>query len=156
MSIALLAVAACTLSPPATPPPDPLQRVAARALSGHYGALQPWQVRGYRLALANGSQARMFVLTGYWPGEGHSGQVDCRGRKLHSGVLACNRLAYGSYVYLPSWGRLFVVKDCGSRANDRRREVTHHGGTWADVYLRRASEARGRANWTPTEGRVVR
>jgi hypothetical protein len=160
VSIALLAVSLATLSPAAAPPPmldpDPLQRVAARALAGHYGPLKPWQARGYRKALANGSEPRLFVVTGYFPSEGRSGRVDRRGAPLHPGVIACNRLPYGSYVYLPAWGRLFVVKDCGSSRNDSRREVTRHGGTWAGVYLRRAREAHGRCNWTPTRGSVVR
>jgi hypothetical protein len=164
--IALLAVAAATLSPPAVaqPPldPDPVQRVAALALSGRYGPLEPWQRVGYQKAIRNGSEARTFVLTGYGPWEGspgsrkrRDGTIDRKGQPLHDGCLAANRLPYGSYVYLPAWGRLFVVRDCGG-PNDQRREVTRHGGTWADVWLRRAREAKGRCDWSPTEGRVVR
>ena len=137
-------------------PTDPFQRCATKALRGDYGHLSAWQRVGYQKALANGSQPRTFVITGYFPSEGRDGRIDRKGKPLFEGALACNRLPYGSFVFLPSWGRLFRVVDCGARSNDRRREVTRHGGTWADVWLRRASDAKGRCDWSPTRGLVVR
>ena len=130
----------------------PLQHRATKALAGFYGVLEPWQRRGYEAALAGKLEPRTFVVTGYFPSEGHDGLVDCRGNRCHPGVIACNRLPYGTVVALDGWERLFRVEDHGSSANDRR---TRARGTWVDVWLERAGDAQGRCDWTPTRGAVV-
>ena len=130
----------------------PGQRVAARALSGEFGKLAPWQRDGYTRLLRQ-PEARTLVLTAYWPAEGRQSQVDCRGRKLTRGAMASNRLPQGTFVYIPSWGRSFRVVDRGSRSNDRRAGSR---GTWCDVWVSRSRDARGRCDWTATAAEVAR
>jgi hypothetical protein len=152
-----LLLAAMLAPAPAVVSDDPFRHAARHALAGQYGPLLGWQRRGYQAALAHTPQARTFVLTAYWRGEaGDCGNVDCRGARLHPGVMACNRLPYGTYVFIPSLGRLFIIKDTGSHANDRQSTVRRTGGTWADVFLeRRTRDSDGRFDWTPTPGLAV-
>jgi len=154
----LAALAALLAPPPAgmTRHETPAQHVAAKALAGDYGKLAAWQHKGYS-AILRGTEPRLLVVTGYWPGEA-GGTYRAVGGKCRPGTLASNKLPRWAYVYTPSWGRLFRVEDCGSKRNDRRNAVTKHGpgAVWADVWLASSSQARGRCNWTPTRAEVTR
>jgi hypothetical protein len=155
----------------ATPPPQtPAQRVAAKALAGDYGKLQDWQRKGYT-AILKGTQPQLLVVTGYGPWEGRDGRVDCRGNKLTLGALASNRLPQGTFVYMPTWGMLFRVVDCGAKSNDdpyKGGKLTSYGKAlesvgatrdeafWADVWLGDGLKARGRCDWRPTRAEVAK
>jgi len=150
-----LLIAALTAAPAHALPTCPAQRAATKALRGDFGKLADWQRTGYTKLLTGGAE-RTLVLTAYWPGEGRDGQIDCTGRPLTPGAMASNKIPQGSYVFLPSWGRLFRIVDRGAKRNDNHRACRSSGGVWADVWLKRPSEARGRCNWTPTKAVVCR
>ena len=152
LTAALLAAMSATHD---TIPTDPFQKCARKAIRGEFGHLAGWQRTGYKRGLSQGvTCSRTLVLTTYYPGEGRDGQVDCRGNKCRPGTLASNRLPHGTVVFIPWTQRLSRVADRGARSNDQR--AARRGGVWVDVWLRHPREARGRADWTPTRGAVVR
>jgi hypothetical protein len=156
-SILLSAVlATASHAAPATHTATPGQRVAAKALAGAYGKLSAWQHKGYT-ALLRHSEPRLLVVTGYWPGEvgGTHGKYV---RDLFPGCMASNKLPAYSFVYMPSWGRLFRVLDTGAKSNDSRHNVTRHGtlACWADVWLGDGLTVQGRCDWTATSAEVAR
>jgi len=155
MSVLIAALTALMHAPSPAHAATPAQRVAVKALAGDYGKLAGWQVKGYR-AILRGTTPRLLVITGYWRGE-RGGTYRAVGGKCRVGTLASNKLPRWSYVYMPTWGRLFRVEDCGAKSNDRRAEVTRHGGgaVWADVWLGDGLKAKGRCDWVPTRAEVV-
>ena len=111
-----------------TLPSDPFRACAVKALRGDYGPLPDWKLDAYRRGLEQGvtvKPGRAWV-THYWPAEGRDGQVDRRGNRCTSDIVAANRLPYGTVVWLeagPICG-LRIVKDRGAARNDlvaRRR-----------------------------------
>ena len=121
----------------ATLPSDPFQRCAMRALRGDFGPLKPWQEEAYRLGLERGVmvQGRVF-LTAYYPWEGRSGRVDCRGNPCSPRTAAANRLPYGSYVWVANPCGVRQVLDRGARSNDR---IADRRGCdlWLDLWMTR-------------------
>ncbi len=172
MTAALLALAALTATPALAAEPwksfgsslphtaagdrTPAQRVAVKALAGDYGKLAEWQRKGYA-AILRGTEPRLLVVTGYWHGE-EGGTTTAAGTHCKPGVLASNKLPRWLYVYMPTWGRLFRVEDCGSQRNDKRDDVTRHGpnAVWADVWLGDGLRAMGRCDWTATHAEVAK
>ncbi len=153
MTAALLALAALTAIPAlAAGDQTPAQRVATKALRGDYGPLAAWQRKGYT-AILRGTEPRLLVVTGYWHGE-EGGTTTAAGTHCKPGVLASNKLPRWSYVYMPTWGRLFRVEDCGSPRNDSK--ASRLGGTWVDVWLGDGLKAYGRCDWVATHAEIAR
>lgn len=126
---------ACTLA--AEDISDPFQRCAIRALAGEFGPLKPWQEEAYRLGLERGVMVQGRVwLTAYYPWEGRSGRVDCRGNPCSPRTVAANRLPYGSYIWVASPCGVRQVLDRGARSNDR---IADRRGCdlWLDLWMTR-------------------
>jgi len=128
---------ACASSNATTPSPaesDPFRACAVKALRGDYGELKDWQRTAYQHGLDQGVTVRGTAwVTHYWPAEGRDGQVDCRGNRCTSDIVAANRLPYGTVVWLeagPICG-LRIVKDRGAKRNDRQAE-RYGAGLWID------------------------
>ena len=112
-------------------PADPVQRIATKALAGHFGALEPWQREGYQ-ALLNGHKRLRAYRTHYGPYEGRQGRVDARGRPCTMRTLAANRLKRGTWVLLLDEPELRQVLDSGARSNDARFADRHRCDLWVD------------------------
>jgi len=121
-------------------PADPFQRCAVRALAGEFGALAPWQREAYTLGLERGVtvKGKAFV-TAYYPWEGRSGRVDCKGNPCTKRTAAANRLPYGTYVWVADPCGMRQVLDRGARSNDR---VADRRGCdlWVDLWMTRRLE----------------
>lgn len=121
---------------------DPFQRCAVRALAGEFGPLQPWQREAYTLGLKRGVTVRGRAwVTAYYPWEGRSGRVDCRGNRCTPRTAAANRLPYGTYVWVANPCGLRQVLDRGARSNDR---IADRRGCdlWVDLWMMRRLETR--------------
>jgi len=123
MTALLLALALVTGMPAGakTLPTDPFQRCAVDALAGKWGALAQWQKDAYRSGLDCGLtvESGLVWITHYWPAEGRDGQVDCRGNRCTARTAACNKLPYGTVIWLEEPCGLRTVLDVGAKRNDR-------------------------------------
>jgi hypothetical protein len=123
-------------------PDDPFQRTATRALQGDFGVLKPWQREAYTLGLERGVTVKGKVfLTVFYPWEGRSGCLDCKGNPCTSRTAASNRLPYGTYIWVANPCGVRQVLDRGARSNDR---VADRRGCdlWIDLWMTRRMETR--------------
>ena len=131
---ALALIVACLAGAPAPLPEDPVERVAAKALRGDYGKLEPFQKAGYTKLSKGQYKTHRVWLTAYSASEGKQGEVDARGRRCTIETLACNKFPLGTVVFVPSESRMRRVLDRGAKSNDR---IAKRKGAafWADRWM---------------------
>jgi hypothetical protein len=110
------------------------QVVAAKALAGDFGKLDPWQREGYERIAAGHAEKKIAWVTQY-------SQYECStrtasGRRVESGrTLAMLDVPFGTCVLidLPTGFTLRQVWDRGSRRNLPRAR-RKGAQTWCDIY----------------------
>jgi hypothetical protein len=117
---------------------DPFVACALKVVAGDYGEVPAWKLEAYRRGLLNNTTVKGHVwLTAYYPWEGRSGQVDCKGNPCTLRTAAANRLPYGSYIWVAEPCQMRQVLDRGAHSNDH---IADRRGTslWADLWLTRS------------------
>ena len=121
-------VLACDLSCP--------QRVAEKAVSGHFGELKWWQAVGYKKLLNSEPEEMLAWVTCYSHLDPGCNRTTASGMPVSGRVAAMLDQPWGTFVliHLPKGFELRQVYDTGSRRN-RWRARRKGAEVWVDRYL---------------------
>jgi hypothetical protein len=122
------------------------EKVAAKAINGHFGPIAEWQRVGYTRIIERGTVKKTAWITSYWSGEPGVGTICASGRKVEENRTAAmlrpdgNRLrgrsdfGYFVLIELPQGHELRQVWDTGSPSNQGRAQRLG-AETWIDRYV---------------------